>query len=129
VYDYYVSPKTSKFTPWGELVADVAFNSASTQMGAVFVPTPETASLRFFLDIMVGGGRGEGLGFGGLYFHGAGLDALEMAEHEQRWAGVQDSARHGERAVDACASVRPTPRTPPRPLPLFPAIRSTWASP
>jgi hypothetical protein len=56
VYDYYVSPKTAKFTPWAELVSDVAYNSASTPMGAVFVPTPETASLRFFLDIMVGSG-------------------------------------------------------------------------
>lgn len=54
VYDYYVNPKTAKFTPWAELVADVAYNSATTQMGSVFVPTSETSSLRFFLDIMVG---------------------------------------------------------------------------
>ena len=53
VYDYYVSPKTAKFAPWAELVTDVAYNSETTPMGAVFVPTPETASLRFFLDIMV----------------------------------------------------------------------------
>ena len=61
MYDYFVSPKTSKFTPWSELVADIAFNSAATPMGAVFVPTSETASLRFFLDSMVGGGREPGI--------------------------------------------------------------------
>lgn len=48
-----MSAKTAKFAPWAELVSDVAYNSASTPMGSVFVPTPETASLRFFLDIMV----------------------------------------------------------------------------
>jgi dynein heavy chain len=53
VYDYYVNPKTAKFTPWAELVADVPYNSATTQMVSVFVPTSETSSLRFFLDIMV----------------------------------------------------------------------------
>jgi hypothetical protein len=61
VYDYYVSPKTAKFTPWAELIVDVPYNSATTPMGSVFVPTPETASLRFFLDSMArtrGGGTG-----------------------------------------------------------------------
>ena len=53
MYDVFVSAKTAKFTPWAELVADVAYNSATTPMGSVFVPTPETSSLRFFLDIMV----------------------------------------------------------------------------
>ncbi|KAI8464229.1 MAG: flagellar alpha dynein [Monoraphidium minutum] len=57
VYDYYVNPKTAKFTPWAELVADVPYNSATTPMGSVFVPTPETSSLRFFLDIMVDLGK------------------------------------------------------------------------
>ncbi|GBF96391.1 dynein heavy chain axonemal [Raphidocelis subcapitata] len=53
VFDYFVSAKTAKFTPWAELVADTPYDSATTPMGAVFVPTPETASLRFFLDAMV----------------------------------------------------------------------------
>lgn len=57
MYDCYVNAKTGKFAPWAELVADVAFDSATAQMGSVFVPTPETASLRFFLDAMVDLGR------------------------------------------------------------------------
>ena len=52
VYDYFVNPKTGKFQPWAELVADVEYNS-DTPMSTVFVPTPETSSLRFFLDLMV----------------------------------------------------------------------------
>jgi hypothetical protein len=53
VFDYFVSAKTAKFTPWAELVADTPYDSTITPMGSVFVPTPETASLRFFLDAMV----------------------------------------------------------------------------
>lgn len=54
VYDYFVNPKTAKFQPWVELVSDVEYNSA-TPMSKVFVPTAETSSLRFFLDMMVEG--------------------------------------------------------------------------
>jgi hypothetical protein len=52
VYDYFVNPKTGKFQPWAELVTDVSYDS-STPMSTVFVPTAETSSLRFFLDLMV----------------------------------------------------------------------------
>jgi dynein heavy chain len=52
VYDYFVNPKTGKFQPWGELVTDISYDS-STPMSTVFVPTAETSSLRFFLDMMV----------------------------------------------------------------------------
>lgn len=53
VYDYYVNAKTGKFAPWAELVGDVAYDSAVQPMGSVFVPTSETSSLRYFLDMMV----------------------------------------------------------------------------
>lgn len=52
VFDYFVNPKTSKFQPWAELVTDVAYNSGMP-MAKLFVPTAETASLKFFLDMMV----------------------------------------------------------------------------
>jgi dynein heavy chain len=52
VYDYFVNPKTQKFQPWAELVTDVDYDS-SQPMSTVFVPTAETSSLRFFLDLMV----------------------------------------------------------------------------
>eukprot|EP00879_Flechtneria_rotunda_P027778 GHRR01029772.1.p1 GENE.GHRR01029772.1~~GHRR01029772.1.p1 ORF type:complete len:1069 (+),score=390.30 GHRR01029772.1:36-3209(+) len=52
VYDYFVNAKTGKFQPWAELVADVQFDS-SKPMSSMFVPTAETSSLRFFLDLMV----------------------------------------------------------------------------
>eukprot|EP00899_Mesostigma_viride_P003607 jgi/Mesvir1/13247/Mv18980-RA.1 len=52
VFDYYVNPKTQKFAPWVELVTDIEYNS-KTPMSTVFVPTAETASLTFFLDLLV----------------------------------------------------------------------------
>ncbi len=52
VYDYFVNPKTGKFQPWAELVTDVSYDS-NVPMSTVFVPTAETSSLRFFLDMMV----------------------------------------------------------------------------
>eukprot|EP00878_Enallax_costatus_P012531 GHUV01013087.1.p1 GENE.GHUV01013087.1~~GHUV01013087.1.p1 ORF type:complete len:2750 (+),score=1040.15 GHUV01013087.1:633-8882(+) len=52
VYDYFVNAKTGKFQPWAELVVDVQCDS-SKPMNSVFVPTAETSSLRFFLDMMV----------------------------------------------------------------------------
>ena len=52
MYDYFVNPKTQKFQPWAELVTDVDYDS-SKPMSSVFVPTAETSSLRFFLDLMV----------------------------------------------------------------------------
>ncbi|KAK9817742.1 hypothetical protein WJX72_001478 [[Myrmecia] bisecta] len=53
IYDYFVNFKTGKFTPWTDLVADIEYDSA-LPMSTVFVPTAETSSLRFFLDLMVG---------------------------------------------------------------------------
>ena len=52
VFDYYVNFRTGKFAPWSELVVDADFDSSSMSMGSVFVSTPETASLRYFLDMM-----------------------------------------------------------------------------
>ena len=53
VYDYYVNFKTLKFTPWTDLVTEIDYDSA-VPMSTVFVPTAETSSLRYFLDMMVG---------------------------------------------------------------------------
>ena len=52
IYDYFVNFKTSKFTPWTDLVTDIEYDSAMP-MSSLFVPTAETSSLRFFLDLMV----------------------------------------------------------------------------
>jgi dynein heavy chain, axonemal len=52
IFDYYVNFKTGKFAPWSELVLESEFDSSSMSMGSVFVSTPETASLRYFLDMM-----------------------------------------------------------------------------
>ncbi|DBA86689.1 TPA: Dynein alpha chain, flagellar outer arm [Trebouxia sp. C0004] len=53
IYDYFVNFKTSKFTPWTDLVTDIDYDSGMP-MSSLFVPTAETSSLRFFLDLMVG---------------------------------------------------------------------------
>ena len=52
IYDYFVNFKTSKFTPWTDLVTDIEYDSAAP-MSSLFVPTAETSSLRYFLDLMV----------------------------------------------------------------------------
>ena len=52
VYDYFVNAKTGKFQPWAEVVQEVQYNGAQA-MSSMFVPTAETSSLRFFLDLMV----------------------------------------------------------------------------
>eukprot|EP00884_Botryococcus_braunii_P010094 jgi/Botrbrau1/19086/Bobra.0077s0003.2 len=52
VFDYYVNFKTGKFAPWTDLVTDVAY-SPGVPMASVFVPTAETSSLRYFLDLML----------------------------------------------------------------------------
>lgn len=41
-----------KFAPWTDLVTDVAYNPG-VPMASVFVPTAETSSLRYFLDMMI----------------------------------------------------------------------------
>ena len=52
IFDYYINFKTAKFAPWSELVTDAEFDSATMSMGTMFISTPETASLRYFLDMM-----------------------------------------------------------------------------
>lgn len=52
MYDYFVNPKTGKFQPWAEVVQEVQYTGAQS-MSSIFVPTAETSSLRFFLDLMV----------------------------------------------------------------------------
>lgn len=52
VYDYFVNAKTGKFQPWAEVVQEVQYNGAQA-MSSIFVPTAETSSLRFFLDLMM----------------------------------------------------------------------------
>lgn len=52
MYDYSVNAKTGKFQPWAEVVQEVQ-NTGAQSMSSVFVPTAETSSLRFFLDLMV----------------------------------------------------------------------------
>lgn len=41
-----------KFAPWTDLVTDVAYDPG-VPMASVFVPTAETSSLRYFLDMMI----------------------------------------------------------------------------
>lgn len=53
VYDFYINPKTGKFAQWSDLVTDVAYDSRVTPMGSVFVPTAETASFTYFLEMML----------------------------------------------------------------------------
>ena len=53
IYDYFVNFKTNKFTPWTDLVTDIDYDSG-VPMTSLFVPTAETSSLRFFLDLMIG---------------------------------------------------------------------------
>jgi hypothetical protein len=52
VYDYFVNAKTGKFQPWAEVVQEVQYTGTQA-MSSIFVPTAETSSLRFFLDMMV----------------------------------------------------------------------------
>ena len=53
VFDYYINAKTGAFAPWADLVTDVAYDSKLTPMTSVFVPTAETSSFTYFLDMML----------------------------------------------------------------------------
>jgi len=53
VFDFYVDLSKAKLASWGDLVSETPFDSKTQAMGSVFVPTPETASASFFLDMMV----------------------------------------------------------------------------
>ena len=50
VWDYYVDRKKQEFVPWAESVQAISYNSATTPMGTVTVPTGETASINFWMD-------------------------------------------------------------------------------
>jgi dynein heavy chain len=53
VFDYYINAKSGKFAPWADLVPEVEFDSQVTAMSSLFVPTPETSSFTYFLDMML----------------------------------------------------------------------------
>lgn len=53
VFDFYVDVKKGKLSGWPDLVETITFDSQRTPMGSVFVPTAETASQSFFLDMMI----------------------------------------------------------------------------
>lgn len=55
IYDFFVDAKRNKFSPWGELVQQVAFDSMKMNLSSVFVPTAQTAAVSYFLDMMVRG--------------------------------------------------------------------------
>jgi len=52
VFDFFVDKATLKFTPWAQVVPTITYDSA-TPMDAVTVPTGETQSVTFFLDLLV----------------------------------------------------------------------------
>lgn len=90
IYDYFVNFKTSKFTPWTDLVTDIDYES-SMPMSSLFVPTAETSSLRFFLDLMVNlrkpimfvGGAGVGM-----CSTAAGLAHTVTLSAQQAWSSL-----------------------------------------
>ena len=56
VFDYYINPKTGKFESWANMLkaeGDVDFDSREMSMSTVFVPTSETSSFMYFLDMML----------------------------------------------------------------------------
>ena len=52
VFDFFVDKATLKFTPWAQVVPSITYES-STPMDSVTVPTGETQSITFFLDLLV----------------------------------------------------------------------------
>ena len=58
VFDYWLDPKTSKFESWKSSPAfkEITFDSTVSNMTEVTVPTPETASVFYWLDLLVKGG-------------------------------------------------------------------------
>lgn len=55
VYDYYLHPDSDKFEPWktSPHFFTIAYDS-SVPMSSVTVPTPETASLMFWMGVCAG---------------------------------------------------------------------------
>lgn len=58
IFDYWLDPKTIKFEPWKASPAfrTVEFDSNTMNMAEVTVPTAETASVSFWLDLLVKSG-------------------------------------------------------------------------
>jgi len=52
VFDFFVDKATLKFTPWAQVVPQITYES-TTPMDSVTVPTGETQSITFFLDLLV----------------------------------------------------------------------------
>jgi dynein heavy chain len=59
IFDYWLDPRTSKFESWkvSPGFKTVEFNSTSMNMASVTVPTAETASVSFWLDLLVKAGN------------------------------------------------------------------------
>jgi len=56
VFDVYLEPDTHNFTPWRDRVPKVEYDG-SVPMNSVTVPTPETTSISFFMDVLMGLGK------------------------------------------------------------------------
>ena len=52
VFDYFIDRQSQKFVPWSQVVPQIDYVS-TTPMDAVTVPTGETASISFYLDLLV----------------------------------------------------------------------------
>ena len=107
VWDYYVDRKKQEFVPWAESVQAISYNSATTPMGTVTVPTGETASINFWMDNLMTRSHGAML----IGPAGVGKTAIIMGKlrslvekGDDNMARAQDSNR------------RPLPRTPPASL-------------
>jgi dynein heavy chain len=53
VFDCYVDKAKHEFAAWTEIVPEIAYDSASTPMGQVTVPTSETVAISFWLDNLI----------------------------------------------------------------------------
>jgi dynein heavy chain, axonemal len=52
VFDYFIDRQSQKFVPWSQVVPQIEYVS-TTPMDAVTVPTGETTSISFYLDLLV----------------------------------------------------------------------------
>jgi dynein heavy chain, axonemal len=59
IFDYWLDFKTMKFEPWKNcpLFKSIEFNSTTTSMHEVTIPTTQTVSLSFWMSNLVQGGR------------------------------------------------------------------------
>eukprot|EP00698_Gefionella_okellyi_P011837 TRINITY_DN3147_c0_g1_i1.p1 TRINITY_DN3147_c0_g1~~TRINITY_DN3147_c0_g1_i1.p1 ORF type:complete len:4003 (-),score=857.71 TRINITY_DN3147_c0_g1_i1:159-12167(-) len=56
VFDVYLDPETRVFIPWRDRVPKVEFNG-DVPMQSVTVPTPETTSISYFMDVLMNLGK------------------------------------------------------------------------